>query len=232
MANIKFGPIVSDVRGSVAGLCFSRGAGGAIIRNAPKPCNPRSALQSMQRAILSTLSGKWARSLTQDQRDGWGEYAAGTSWKNKVGTTANITGLAAYLRTNSLRMLCGLVSYPDPPESPGHTEEGIFTFTADEVDQTIEVSQPGGGFSPGVDDWLAIFFMYRPRGAGAVATPSHARYADLSVGVGGAGDSFPLSIDSPWFFSNGNLITLGCTLMSPDGKLSSRYLAHATAATP
>ncbi|HUW59124.1 MAG TPA: hypothetical protein VMZ92_20980, partial [Planctomycetota bacterium] len=107
MANILTSAAITDIRGSMGGLTFSRNAGGAYIRARIKPINPNSARQVAIRQGMAQLSGRWSTVLTAIQRTAWLAYSAATVWTNKLGQVVTITGLAAYLRSNSLLLQAG-----------------------------------------------------------------------------------------------------------------------------
>lgn len=75
MAIVKFGVVVVGARGTIGGITFTAGRFGPFARLWSKGPNPKTPLQSDQRALLGTLASAW-RDLTQLQRDDWIDYAA------------------------------------------------------------------------------------------------------------------------------------------------------------
>lgn len=120
VATIIPGPMVSDARGSVGGVVFSRGRGGAYVRGRVTPTNPASTRRSLVRQTLASLAQRWGSTLTEAQREGWGLYAAGTPAINRVGQTFYPSGFNRYVAGNSLLIDSpGGAIVDDPPMTPG-----------------------------------------------------------------------------------------------------------------
>ncbi len=70
MAKIKFGMIVTDMRGKLGGHVMSKNRSGAFARTKVTPTNPRTTSQMLSRSILSSVSSGWSN-LTSAQRASW-----------------------------------------------------------------------------------------------------------------------------------------------------------------
>ncbi len=70
MAKIKFGAIVTDMRGKVGSQVFSRNKSGAYARSFKVNVLSATPAQITTRNRLAGFSAAW-RSLTQEQRDSW-----------------------------------------------------------------------------------------------------------------------------------------------------------------
>ena len=70
MAIAKRGPLVGEIRGSVAGVTFQGGQTDQFIRAKIAPCNRRSAYQNDARGLMAQGSTAWA-GLTEAVREGW-----------------------------------------------------------------------------------------------------------------------------------------------------------------
>ncbi len=99
MATIKFGVIVSDVRGLIGGTIFARGANGPYIRSFSNPVNKNTELQQIKRNNLAVYAAKW-RGLTDENRSQWTQAAAQSKYRNRVGDTSQYTGFQLFMRTN------------------------------------------------------------------------------------------------------------------------------------
>lgn len=232
MANIKLGALIADIRGSIGGTTFSRGGGGAIARNNPKPCNPRSAAQSTRRANLAYLSQLWASTSMATYRNGWMDYAAGTNWTNKVGTQALITGLAAFVRLNSIELLIGNPVRLAAPTELGHAGTPTFTLLADGADLSLKVSQPTAPWVNNANEYYIAFFAYAPVSAGRVSLANQRLYLGTAASSSGAPPAWPKSMTSSFQFSNGQNISVAGVMIDPDFRMSGIYVASAVAATP
>jgi hypothetical protein len=120
MARIKFGPMISEIRGAIGGVVFSRNASGAYARKNTAPVNPQTERQMTQRAILATLSEAW-RSLTQSMQEAWTTAAAEFTTTNVFGDSRTYTGLQLFMSLNLNRRLfnpvASLLTAPPAPAS-------------------------------------------------------------------------------------------------------------------
>jgi len=232
MANIKFGSLVSDVRGSIAGTTFSRGGGGAIVRNNPKPCNPRTPAQNSRRAMLAYLSQYWSKTLSAVNRDAWTDYAEGTSWTNKVGTQALISGLAAFVRLNTLNMLIGNPIRPAAPTQFGHAGTPTFTLLADGADNSLKIGQPSAPYVNNSNEFYMAFFEHSPVNAGHATIGGQRIYLGFAASSAGAPPAWPKTIISSYNSNNAQRMAVTGILIDPDFRLGGDYTAQAVAATP
>jgi len=232
MANIKLGPLVAEIRGALGGIVFSRGAGGAIARTNPKPINPRSPAQQLTRANMAYLSQYWSSTLTDIQRATWRTYAGNTSWTNKVGTAAKISGLAAFVRLNCLLLLGGYTLQPAAPAEYGHAGTPIFTFAADGADLGIDIAEPGPPYDNIIPLSIMMFFMRGSTNVGRVALTGQRRYLGTVVGETDPGPTWPPAFISELGFSNGQVVSVSGVFIDPLGRVGSEYVAQAIAATP
>lgn len=243
MANFKPGPIIADIRGSIGGTCFSRGGGGHIVRNAPKPCNPRSPAQGRRRAVLAYLSQYWSKTLSSINRTGWNDYAAGTAWTNKVGTSAVISGMAAFVRLNSLIFLARVPTVEHPagnawpireaaPLMLGHAGTPSFAITADGADNHIHLLEPTVPFLKANNDHFMVFFTHGCTNVGRTRPGGQRRYVGYLEGSAGAAPVFPYVMTSPFNFENGQNVYLTGIFLDEKGRVGGDYTAEVLAATP
>ena len=116
MAIIKFGPLVVDARGTIAGTIFSANKGGPFARAWSRSSNPASALQTAQRGRMGALAAAW-RDLTQVQRDDWIDYADDPAQEltNPLGETYFASGFNWYVRINGHLEAAGAARRNDAP---------------------------------------------------------------------------------------------------------------------
>ncbi len=108
MALIKLGTLITDIRGSVGGVVFSRNRSGAIARQRTTPINPKTALQSAIRAILSFVSQLWRTGTTAAQKTDWATYAANVPAKNKLGEVIRLSGFNQFVKSNTVLKAAGI----------------------------------------------------------------------------------------------------------------------------
>lgn len=115
MAIIKYGPVISDARGSVGGTVFSRNAAGAIMKQRTTPTYPATQKQQDIASGLSTVIDDWKNALTTAQRDAWNSLAANTSLPNKIGEMFTPSGLNLFVKANMLLDFASMGHVTVPP---------------------------------------------------------------------------------------------------------------------
>lgn len=230
MANVLFGGGVAAMRGSIGGVVFSAGPGGAIARNRTKPINPRSPLQIVRRANTAQLMKRWSNDLTEQQRTDWRAYAAGTSWTNKLGQSITIAGIAAFLRLNALQLLIPAPIIDAAPLAVGHAGGITQTFAAESDTTKIQLDEPGGSFDNLINVHTIYYFMGLPTEIGRKATPKGFRYIGRVWGSPGAPLSYPYELDAEYTMTSGQFITLRMMFQDENYRVSGPFFATATAA--
>jgi len=99
MAKIKFGQMIAEARGKVAGLVFSRGAYGAYMRQRVTPINPKTVAQGAVRSSLAAASQAWS-SLTDAQRLVWASHVDNFKKTNNIGDSVTLTGFNLFVSLN------------------------------------------------------------------------------------------------------------------------------------
>lgn len=102
MALVKYGPVVSDVRGSIGGTVFSRSRAGAFARIRTKPVFTPTAERDRYQSIMAWVYGYWHDTLTNAQRIAWNTLGDNTDFTNALGDTYHPSGYNLFLRTNAL----------------------------------------------------------------------------------------------------------------------------------
>lgn len=230
MANIQYSAIVSDARGSIGGVTLSRGRGGAIARARVKPVNPRSALQSTRRAHLAHITKMWSGTLTEQERDDWRAYAAGTSWTNKLGQTISGAGNSAMLRHNLIRGVFGMGARAGAPFSMGHAGGIELSFSAENDTGKIQMDLPGGSYDKNVNSNVVGYSMALPAEAGRVTAPAGFRYFGKNVGNDVENENFPFEFTAPYTMAEGQRITIRCMFQDDQMRNSGPFFASAIAA--
>lgn len=230
MANLLFSAIVSDARGSIGGVTLSRGRGGAIARARVKPVNPRSVLQNTRRANAAYLAKFWSNDLTEQQRDDWRAYAAGTNWTNKLGQSISGSGNAAFLRHNTLTIISGVTVRSEAPTAMGHAGGVEFTFAAQNDTGKIVVDLPTGAFDKDTEYHQLLLFMGLPTEAGQVAAPKGFRYLGIIYGNSTTPLTFPHELDTKYTMQEGQRITIRSMFQDADYRNSGAFFSTIVAA--
>lgn len=113
MSIITLSPMLSNIRGTIGHITFSRhgyeGQNRLVAKlKDTKKRNRQTYKQSATRSIIIYLSKKW-KTLTQQQRDAWNNYAlnfsSGSFW----------SGQNIYVRTNFMLKKSSLAERTEPP---------------------------------------------------------------------------------------------------------------------
>ena len=114
MALIKLTAIVDNISGKLNGTVFARNKGGHYMRSKSKPTNPRTFLQSAQRAIFGAVAQAW-RSLSQAQRNAWDAAVPDFKYQNRLGDSKTLSGFALHQQLNNNLLLIGEPVITTPP---------------------------------------------------------------------------------------------------------------------
>jgi len=117
MALVKTSPIISDIRGTVGGVCFSRSRHGVTIRRAITPTKGQSNAQSLSRTAYSQAVDFWRNGLTEANRIAWIDAAKTITFRNRLGDPTQPTGFQLYLRS-ALASLHSAFTFPFLPPDP------------------------------------------------------------------------------------------------------------------
>lgn len=105
---VKYGDLVTDARGSMAGNTHARNRFGNYIRARTTPVNPRSSRQMAARVAIMMLAEQWRESpMTDVIRGAWETYAGSVDWNNKLGETVTLTGFNHFIRSNAALIRAG-----------------------------------------------------------------------------------------------------------------------------
>jgi hypothetical protein len=115
MANVRLGSIVDDIRGSIAGVTYSRNRAGIYTRARIKPINRKTPRQTVVRTILATLQHAYQTVLDAGQRAAWLELAAREKGNSKLGDNIKLTAQTLFIKANAVLLLCGGAIAEDPP---------------------------------------------------------------------------------------------------------------------
>lgn len=117
MAIIKYGPLASEVRGSIGGVTFTAGRFGKVVRARSSPVHSPTNLRTYWKGLLSYDIAHWTNTLSEQQRTDWRNLAAATWFTNSLGEDYHPTGLNLYVRSNSLLIATGQARQDDAPGS-------------------------------------------------------------------------------------------------------------------
>jgi hypothetical protein len=131
MAKFLPGSNISDIRGKHGGQVYSKNRGGNYTRRKVTPVNPKSASQSVSRALFASLSQQW-RTLTQTQQNAWIAAVGGYAKTNIFGDLKNPTGLQLFIKVNANLVVSGgaKITTPAAPKGVSVVTIGALTYTS------------------------------------------------------------------------------------------------------
>lgn len=113
MARITYGPLVTEIAGSIGGITFQRNTSGPIAKlKTNPPVNPR-AKQSARQQQMAFLVSFWS-TLSQVNKGLWNTFAAAHDHTTPWGETKTLSGFQWFLSVNNYRM----PTYDTPVSSP------------------------------------------------------------------------------------------------------------------
>jgi len=133
MALIRFGPTISDARGSTNGVVYSRNRSGSYMRSRVTPVNPNTPKQADARARVAACQLAYRETLTPAERTSWDFLAASMAGLNKLGDNIRLTGHNHFIQVNSLRLAAAAALITTAPAPPSHTATPVLAITATTV---------------------------------------------------------------------------------------------------
>lgn len=210
--------------GSLGGTVASHNRHGAYYRARTVPVNPATDRQVAARNRMDYLVDAWQSSLTQDQRDAWEQYAAGTPWVNKLGDTTYLTGLNMYIRTNTLVLQVGGTDIDTAPAIMGvAAAEQALAVVATEASQALAIAFDDTAVWCDEDGSHQAVYMGRPVNACVKYFGGPYRYVASIDGDSVAPPTSPYAIISanvPWAFVEGQRVWCRTRIIRADGRVS------------
>jgi len=96
---VKLGPLVAAVAGSIGAVTFQRGKYGTQARNKPLPIRRGSGYAVSARNRLQAVNRTWA-TMSSTDRDDWQSFASTQTWRNRFGDIITGSGYMAFLKNN------------------------------------------------------------------------------------------------------------------------------------
>jgi hypothetical protein len=172
MANVKYGSIVTDMKGKVGGQTFKGTKAGGVLQNNATPVKGAKLTKAdAGRAInpyvnMAAVSSSW-RALSDSQRSDWNGAAPSFPFKNKFGVLYTASGYQLYVSCNLNSFILGGPQITVPPDPTELVPCPTWTFG----DMTA------GGFSVLAVDATDVAYKYA-----VYATPSYSKGRAFEIG--------------------------------------------------
>lgn len=215
--------LVTQVSGSVGGMTGSHNKGGMYFRARSIPVDPATSFQLAMRNAQTLVASRWNAILTQLQRDAWAVYASNVPIIDSLGDPRNISGMAMYSRSNTIRLQAGLVAIDDGP-----TDFTLPSFTAPTVGNYAAVTEQFDVSYTNTDAWAGevggglLIYGSRPQNPGINFFKGPYRFATMVAGAVVAPTS-PETVTNPFPFVDGNKLFQQFRVVRADGRLSGKF---------
>lgn len=150
MASVKYGAIITDMKGKIGGTTFQGGFSGSVAKSTPgtragsKLTKADAGRIVNQNALIAELAAGW-RNLTDEQRLTWRTGAPNYPFLNRFGASYTASGYQVYMSLNSQLKAPG-ITFLDTCPTPISVEPlpGLaYSMTAvDAMDLTITSAIP------------------------------------------------------------------------------------------
>jgi hypothetical protein len=100
MGKVTYSSAVSEIRGNVGSLCYSRTRGGAVVRARLSRVAGWSNLQNDVRDYAANVGVRWNATLTDAGRRAWNSAASTLSRHNQLKQAVSLTGQQYYFKVN------------------------------------------------------------------------------------------------------------------------------------
>lgn len=114
MARVTYGPLVTELAGSIGGVTFLRNASGPIAKLRTNPTVNPSPDQSTYQTNLAKCVSYWP-SLSQANKDLWDAFALAHDHTTPWGDIKTLSGYQWFLSVNLNLLLIGYLVNPVPP---------------------------------------------------------------------------------------------------------------------
>lgn len=218
---VKYGSIITDARGSIAGNTFSRNHYGPYVRARVTPTNPQTAKQTAVRSTVAMLSAEWASTLSQANRDAWSLYGSNVAMTDKLGATMFLTGYNHFIRSNLLQILAGgavIAAGPVVFEIPA--KDPTFSIIFDEAGQKMNCTFDNGLAWATESGAYMTFFQGMPQNPQRTYFSGPWRRTGLIWGVDPGGAVSPKEEAVQFAVAEGQHIWAYARITRADGRMS------------
>lgn len=150
MARVTYGPLVTELAGSIGGMTFQKNSSGNIARlKSKQPLNP-SQMQSDQQVTLAMLVSLWS-TISQANKDTWDALAAAHTHFNPWEEEKTLNGFQWFMSCNLNNLSCGWPALETAPAYASISPPNAFTLSADADEFDINIA---AGWNPGTSKIL------------------------------------------------------------------------------
>lgn len=174
MAKVKYGEMISDMRGKINGTVHSKNTYGQYMRNKVTPVNPSTTSQAQVRSQFGENSQAW-RGLTDSERGAWEGASNNFLQTNIFGDSFKYTGFNLFMRVNRWLQTISEPTVTTPPIPTAVTNSMITALTANGTTGVLTAT-----YDPAIPvDHRVIVRATAPQSAGKKFVRSEYRQIDV-----------------------------------------------------
>lgn len=216
-------PVFSQASGSIAGIVYSRNAGGMYTRARAMPTNPNTENQQTVRNAMSTLVVAWQNTLTATQRENWATYAFNTPTLNRIGEPTSKSGQQMFLRSNVPRIAAGGILAADAPTIFDLGDlDAVGPITPDESAQTIAINFNDTEAWVDEDDSYLLVYQSRPQNPTRNFGKGPFQLLTMITGSSILAPTSPVTVNTLFPVTAGQKVFFQVRVSRADGRLSAK----------
>lgn len=191
MALLKYGAVIVDSRGSIAGQTLKGTRAGPVMQTKSNARKPATTFGAPRRAALAAASQRWYTALTSTQRTAWRALAAANPRPNIWGDSVALSGFAFFVGHNLLLNSIGAAPLTDAPADQSVQQLTSLSLTAT-APGTIELAFSA---SPVPAGHVLVVSASRSISPGIIPGAKHVR----QIAAYAAGTTSPIDIAPDYF---------------------------------
>jgi len=155
MARVKYGALITEIAGSIAGTTFQKNRYGFTIKQKPTMVRPQRTSQLGRQQSMRALQTAWF-ALTDADRAAWNTYAATYPRPTRLDSSSFLNGYNYFCSYHLLRSLHDTVIVTQPTGAQETMDDIEIILT--EVDPALNLS---GGVTISGGSWVVLLFISR-----------------------------------------------------------------------
>lgn len=229
MAIIILAAPLGGIRGKVGGLIYSAGKSGPYVKPWSKGSNPRSEIQTAQRALLVSFAQTW-KSLSAAEKLTWDTYAAlpAQTKINSLGADYNVAGFNWYVGINSnlsraglpARLIAPVLLTPPTPV----IQLARFEDSTGPTESLVKMSAASPGLADYHTAWISV-----AKNAGVVSPAPRRVWMSTAIPNGFRNLLFQSEVNLKYGIVQDTMVAFyECAIMNADGRVGARASVSAT----
>ena len=134
MARVTYGPLITDIAGSIGNLTFQNNPSGSIMRSRPEAVTGSTRYQRYTQQVLQGVNTLWLN-LAQSYKDLWNAHALATTYINFWNESKKLSGFQWFISVNTNLTQCyrATLTQPAAYTPPANFPVYTLSFTAGDL---------------------------------------------------------------------------------------------------